>query len=154
MNYNTKYVVRLTSEERGQLEGLVNKGRVAAAKRRRAQILLKADAGSSGCGCTDEQVAEALEVGTTTVHNVRQAYVEEGLAAALERKPAQGQRRRKLDGEAEARLIAMACGPAPEGRARWTLRLLADRLVELEIVDSISKDAVRQTLKKTNSNRG
>jgi transposase len=95
-----------------------------------------------------------LEVGTTTVHNVRQAYVEEGLAAALERKPAQGQRRRKLDGEAEARLIAMACGPAPEGRARWTLRLLADRLVELEIVDSISKDAVRQTLKKTNSNRG
>lgn len=149
MNYNTKYVVRLTQEEREQLEALVKTGMVAAAKRCRAQVLLKADAGCEGSGRTDREVADALDVSIGLVHDVRQSYVEQGLSAALERKPASRHRPRKLDGEQEARLIALACGPAPEGRARWTLRLLADKLVELEIVDSISKDAVRSVLKKT-----
>lgn len=149
MNYNAKYVVRLTGAERDELEGLIRKGRVAAAKRRRAQILLKADAGPEGSGLTDGEVAEALDVGLVTVHRVRRAYVEQGFSEALERKPATRHKPRKLDGEQEARLIAVACGPPPEGRARWTLRLLADKLVELEIVDSIGKDAVRHVLKKT-----
>lgn len=149
MNYNTKYVVRLTKEERAQLEALVRKGKVGATKRQRAQILLKADAGPTGSGGTDQQVAEALDVGTATVHRVRQAYVEKGLEAALGRKPASRHRPRKLDGVKEAHLVAMACGPAPQGRARWTVRLLADKAVELEIVDSISKDTVHRTLKKT-----
>lgn len=154
MNYNSKYVVRLTLEERKQLESLVRTGRAAAAKRLKAQILLKADAGPEGSGWTDAQVAEALGVSIGNVHVTRQEYVEQGLEAALERKPRSGPSPRKLDGAQEARLIALACGPAPEGRARWTLRLLADKLVELEIVDSISKDSVRRTLKKTTLSRG
>jgi transposase len=149
VNYNTKYVVRLAQEEREELEVLVKRGKVAAEKRRRAQILLKADAGAEGSGSTDQEVASALDVGIATVHRVRQAYVEESLQAALSRKPTVGSRPRKLDGDGEARLVAVACGPAPEGRARWTLRLLADRLVELEVVDTINKETVRRTLKKT-----
>lgn len=154
MNYNTKYVVRLTPEEREQLAALMRRGKVAAARRRRAQILLKADAGSNGSGGTDEQIAQALDVGTATVHRLRRTYVEQGLDAALSGKPTHGGRPRKLDGAQEAQLVAIACGPAPHGRVRWTLRLLASRLVELEIVESIGKDAVHQTLKKTNSSRG
>jgi len=150
VNYNAKYVVRLTEEERGKLEKLVNKGKVAAAKRRHAQVLLKADAGPKGSGLTDAEVAAALDVAIPTVHRVRQAYVEQGLEAALGRKPTSQHRARKLDGAQEARLVALACGPAPEGHARWTVRLLADQLVELEIVDSIGKDTVHRTLKKTN----
>jgi len=149
VNYNTKYVVRLAQEEREELESLVKRGRVAAEKRRRAQILLKADAGAEGSGFTDQEVAGALDVGIATVHRVRQAYVEESLQGALSRKPAVRHRPRKLDGDGEARLVAVACGPAPEGRARWTLRLLADKLVELEVVDTINKETVRRTLKKT-----
>jgi transposase len=154
LNYNTKYVVRLAQEEREELESLVKRGKVAAEKRRRAQILLKADAGAEGSGLTDQEVASALDVGIATVHRVRQAYVEESLQGALSRKPAVRHRPRKLDGDGEARLVAVACGPAPEGRARWTLRLLADRLVELEVVDTINKETVRRTLKKTRSSRG
>lgn len=154
MNYNTKYVVRLSLEERCELESLVKRGRVAAAKRRRAQILLKADAGPEGSGGTDVQVAEALDVGSATVHRVRKAYVEQGLVAALTSKPAVRHRPRKLDGAQEAQLIAVACGPPPEGRARWTMQLLADRLVELQIVDSISDDTVHRTLKKTTLSPG
>jgi transposase len=154
VNYNTKYVVRLTQEEREEVEALVKRGKVAAEKRRRAQVLLKADAGAEGSGLTDQEVASALDVGIATVHRVRQAYVEESLQAALSRKPAVRHRSRKLDGDGEARLVAIACGPAPDGRARWTLRLLADRLVELEVVDMIDKETVRQTLKKTRSSRG
>lgn len=154
MNYNTKYVVRLAQEEREELESLVKRGRVAAEKRRRAQILLNADAGAEGSGRTDQEVANALDVGIATVHRVRQAYVEESLQAALSRKPAVRSRLRKLDGDGEARLVAIACSPAPEGRARWTLRLLADKLVELEVVDTINKETVRRTLKKTRSSRG
>lgn len=154
MNYNTKYVVRLTGEEREQLEKLVKTGRVAAAKRCRAHVLLKADAGPEGSGPTDRQVSEALDVSLGLVHAARQAYVEQGLTAALERKPACRHRPRKLDGAQEARLVALTCSPPPSGHARWTLRLLADKLVELEVVDSISKDAVRNTLKKTSCSRG
>lgn len=148
-NYNCKYVVRLMTDEREQLSRLVNTGRVAAHRRRRAQVLLLADAGSEDSGRTDGEISEALQVSVGLVHNARQLYVEQGLVAALERKPKSRHRPRKLDGAQEARLIALACGPAPEGRARWTLRLLASQLVELEIVDSISKDAVRNVLKKT-----
>jgi transposase len=154
VNYNTKYVVRLEQEEREELESLVKRGRVAAEKRRRAQILLKADAGAEGSGLTDQEVASALDVGIATVHRVRQAYVEESLQSALSRKPAVRHRPRKLDGDGEARLVAIACSPAPEGRARWTLRLLADKLVELEVADTIDKETVRRTLKKTRSSRG
>jgi transposase len=147
-------VVRLTAEEREELESLVKRGKVAAEKRRRAQILLKADAGVDASGLTDQEVASALDVGLATVHRVRQAYVEESLQAALSRKPAVRCRPRKLDGDGEARLVTLACSPAPEGRDRWTLRLLADKLVELEVVDTINKETVRQTLKKTRSSRG
>ena len=122
---------------------------MAAAKRRRAHILLKADAGSEGSGATDKQIAEALDVGVITVHRTRQAYVEEGFDAAISRKTRTRHRSRKLDGEQEARLVALACGPPPEGRCRWTLRLLASQMVELDIVDSMCKETVRQTLKKT-----
>ena len=148
-NFNAKYVVRLSAEEREYLEGVVNRGKVAASKRRRAQILLKADAGTEGSGPTDAEVAKALGVGVITVHRVRQAYVEQGLSAAIERKQSSRVRLPKLDGHQEAQLVALACGPAPEGRARWTLRLLSQRLVELEIVPSICTETVRQTLKKT-----
>lgn len=154
MNYNTKYVVRLAKEERDELEALVKRGKVAADRRRRAHILLKADAGELGSGLTDQEVANALDVGVATVHRVRQAYVEEGLQDALSRTPTVGNRPRKLDGEAEARLVAVACSPAPEGRDRWTLELLADKLVELKVVDTIGKECVRRTLKKTTSSRG
>lgn len=153
-NYNVKYTVRLSEEERSELESLVSRGKVAAGKRRRAHILLKADAGPDGPSLTDEQLAEALDVGTKTVQRVRKAYVEEGLSQAIEQKQAVRHRVPKLDGEKEAHLVALACQPAPEGRKRWTLRLLASKLVELEIVDSISPDTVRKTLKKTRSSRG
>ena len=149
MNYNAKYVVRLTEEERAELQGLVRRGKVAAAKRSRAQVLLKADAGLEGSGSTDEQVAQSLEVSTRSVNRVRKAYVEEGLSAAIKRQP-----RRKLDGAAEAHLVAVACSPPPAGQTWWTLRLLSDKLVELQIVESISRECVRQTLKKTISSRG
>lgn len=154
MNYNTKYVVRLSDSEREELAAVMSRGKVAAGKRRRAQVLLKADAGSVGSGRTDQEISAALDVSVGLVHDVRQAYVEQGLSGALEWKPKSRHRARKLDGDQEARLIAVACGPAPEGRARWTLRLLADKLVELEIVDSISKDAVRSVLKKTSLSPG
>lgn len=154
MNYNTKYVVRLSAEERLELEGLVRRGKVAAQKRRRAQILLKADAGPEGSGPTDASVANALDVGVSSVHRTRLAYVEEGLESAVNRKPTVSNRPRKFDGEAEAKLVAMACGPAPEGRERWTLRLLADKLVELNVVDSVDKETVRRTLKKTKLSLG
>jgi transposase len=154
MNYNSKYVVRLTEEEREELKRLVNTGRAAAAKRRRAQVLLKADAGPEGSGPTDQTVSEALDVSVGLVHDTRQAYVEQGLAAALERQPACRHRAPKLNGVQEAQLIALACSPAPAGHGRWSLRLLADKLVELQIVDSIGKDAVRSVLKKTSLSRG
>lgn len=147
-----RYVVRLDEAEREMLGDLVKKGKrkVAAKKRLRAQILLKADEGPVGPAWMDDRVAEAFDVHPNTVRNVRRRFVQEGMEAALNRKrQVSPSRRRLLDGEAEARLIAIACGAAPEGRVRWTLHLLADRLVELRIVESISHETVRQTLKKT-----
>jgi transposase len=143
-----KYIVRLTMEERERLQGLVSKGRTSAQKIGRARVLLKVDA--DGPNWTDQRAAEAFGMRANTVAEIRQRFVEEGLERALERKqPDEPPRRRKLDDAGEARLIAVACGEAPEGRARWTLKLLAGQLVELAIVDGISHETVRRTLKKT-----
>lgn len=148
-----KYVVELTSEERRELAGLVKKGRVAGYKIRHAQMLLKADQGKQGPGWPDKQIAQAFGAHLTTVERLRKRLVEEGLEAALQRH----QRRNyahKLDGDAEARLIALACSEPPAGRNEWTLRLLADWLVELSVVDRISHMTVSRTLKKKNSSPG
>ncbi len=154
MGKEVKYVVRLSSEEREALENLVKIGTGAADKRLRAQILLKADVGEGGPGWADTRIAEAFAIGLSTVHRLRQRLVEEGLDAALVRRSSRQTRPLKLDGAKEARLIAIACAKAPEGHARWTMQLLADRLVELQIVDRISDETVRRTLKKTNSSPG
>jgi transposase len=143
-----KYVVRLTEDERQSLQVLLSGKRVAADRALRARILLMADL--DGDACSDTEIADTLDVGVSTIHRLRQRLVEDGLEAALSRRAMSSKRAPKLDGAKEARLIAIACGPAPEGRARWTLRLLADKLVELEVVDSIGTETVRQTLKKTN----
>jgi transposase len=143
------FIVRLTETERSELEALVCKGKAAALSIARARILLKADQGKDGEAATDAEIAKALGVVAKTVFNVRRRWVEDGLEAALRRKKqACASRPRKLDGKAEAKLVATCCGPAPQGQARWTLRLLAGKLVELEVVDSISPETVRSTLKK------
>lgn len=147
-----KYVVRLEAEERQQLMDLVAKGKRAAAVLTRARILLKGDAGNEDWN--DEAIVEALDVSLSTVHRVRQAFVEEGLESALYRKKPTDRQYRKLDGDQEARLVALACSTPPAGRARWTLQLLADQLVALKVVDAISGECVRTTLKKTTSSRG
>ena len=144
---NKKYVVELTTEERRYLETLIDTGKAAKHKVRYAQMLLLADQDEQGPGWADEQIAEAFRSHRTTVERLRKRLVEQGLQSALERQKRQNYRR-KLDGEAEARLIALACSEAPEGRSRWTLRLLADRLVELNVADTISYATVRRTLKK------
>jgi transposase len=154
MGKEAKYVVRLTIEERGTLESLVAEKRAAADKLLRARMLLKADVGEGGSGWSDEKIAEAFEVGLSTIHRLRQRLVEEGVEATLARKPKTRHRAPKLDGEKEARLVALACSGPPQGRARWTLQLLADKLVELEVVDSITAETVRVRLKKTTSSRG
>ena len=146
-----EYVVRLNAEERATLEGLVRAGKAGARKLTRARTLLKVDQGESGPAWTDEGIADALDIGTTTVRNARQRFVEEGLEAAINRKrQRRPSRLRKLDGEAEARLLALACGDPPAGRARWTLHLLARELVALQVVDTVSHDTVWRTLRKTN----
>jgi hypothetical protein len=143
------FVVRLTEEERSELNTLVRKGKASAITIARARILLKADQGENGEARTDAEVAEALSVTPKTVFNIRRRWVEQGLQAALCRKKQDcASRSRKLDGDAEAKLVATCCGPVPQGRARWTLRMLAGKLVELEVVDSISPETVRRTLKK------
>ena len=149
-----KYVVELSEEERKELEWQVKKGKAAARKIQHARILLKADQGAQGPGWTDEQIAQAYEVNVRTAERIRQRLVEHGLDDALVRRQSEQPSRRKLDGAAEAKLIAMACTPAPEGRKRWTIRLLADRMVELQIVESLGRETTRQTLKKTNLSLG
>ncbi len=147
---NKRYIVRLTEGERAALGQWVSKGKAAARKRTHAQVLLKADAGEHGPAWTDEQIVEAFELGSRTVQSIRKRFVEEGLDAAIERKKqCRPSRQRVLDGEKEAKLVAICCSEAPEGRTRWTLRMLGDELVRLEIVDSISYETIRQTLKKT-----
>jgi transposase len=148
------YRVKLTPEERAYLEDLLSKGKSAARTLTHARILLKADESAAGAGLSDEAIAEALDVNRSTVERVRIRCVEEGFEAALRPRPSRQLHPRKLDGAQEAHLVALVCSPAPKGQVRWSLRLLADKLVELEIVDSISYETVRQTLKKTNSSRG
>jgi transposase len=148
-----KYPVTLTEAEREQLKNLIAAGTAPARKLTHARILLKADQSSEGPGWVDEQVADAVETSQPTVARVRKQYFEEGLQAALNRRPPNREYQRKLDGEQEARLVALACSAPPEGQARWSLRLLADRLVELEVVEEISYQTVRRTLKKTLSSR-
>ena len=146
---NKKYIVRLTETEREYLEGIVSKGKAAAYKIKHANLLLKTDA--AGPNWSDGEAADAFGCHANTARNVRQRFVELGLDAALERKKRDRPPREKiLDGKKEARLIAVSCGEPPEGRSRWTLELLADRLVELGIVESISAATVCRTLKKTN----
>jgi transposase len=150
-----RYKVTLDAQERQDLHDLIAAGQAAARKLTHARILLKADAAEGGPAWPDHQIADALEVSVATVERVRQRFVEEGLDAALDRKRRERPAREvKLDGRAEARLIALACSAPPEGRAVWTMRLLADKLVELEVVDSISDETVRLALKKTRSSPG
>jgi transposase len=146
-----KFVVRLTAAERVDLQRLVDEGKRAGSVLKRAWVLLKADA--DGPNWKDPEIAEAFEVSLSSVHRVRQAFVEVGLDAALYRKRPTNRQYRKLDGAQEAQLVAIACSQPPAGRKRWTLQLLADRLVELKLVDTISGECVRTTLKKTNSSR-
>jgi transposase len=150
-----KYKVTLTTEERQQLSDLIAAGKAAAKKLTHARILLKADAADGGPAWPDNRIAEALDVSTDTIGRVRQRFVEQGLEAALVRKKQDcPSRQRKLDGRAEARLIALACSAPPDGRKEWTMKLLADRLVELEVVDTVCDETVRRVLKKTRSSRG
>lgn len=149
-----KYIVRLTAEERTQLTELISTGRRAASGLTRARMRRKAEASEGGQDWSDREMAEAVETSLSSVHRVRQAFVEEGVAAALERQRPTGRQYRQLDGAPEARLIALTCRTPPEGRARWTLQWLADRLVELEVVDTIGRECVRTTRKKTLSSHG
>jgi transposase len=151
---NKHYHVRLTEAERAHLHALIAAGTASARKLRHARILLKADEGPAGPAWVDERIAEAVEVSQPTISRVRKQYVEEGLEAALNRRAPTRVYHRKLEGAHEARLVALACSPPPQGQARWTLRLLADKLVELEIIDAVSYQTVRRTLKKTNSSPG
>jgi transposase len=147
-----KYPVILNDTERDELKRLIAAGTAPARKLTHARVLLKTDQGPEGPGWVDDAVAEAVEVSQPTVSRVRKQYVEEGLEAALNRRPPNREYHRKLDGKQEARLVALACSDPPEGRARWSLRLLADKLLELEIVEEeVSYQTVRRTLKKTNS---
>jgi transposase len=144
-----RYRVTLTQPERDELGQMIRKGKSAASKLAHARILLLADESDNAPARTDQQIAESLNLSTRTIERVRQRFVEQGLEAALV--PAKSKRiyARKLDGEQEAKLIALACSKPPAGKKRWTLRLLSDEAVELQIVDSLSYETVRQTLKKT-----
>lgn len=149
-----KYKVTLTDDEREDLITLVNKGKAAARKITRARILLLADESEAGASWSDDRIVEALGVSRRTVERTREKCVESGLEAALNHKRTQRPQSKRLDGEAEARLVQLACTDAPDGRERWTMQMLADKLIELEIVETISDETVRTTLKKTNSNPG
>jgi len=149
-----RYRVTLTASEREDLGKLVSVGKAAAQKLVRARILLLADQSEGGRAKSDPEIVDALGCGRASVERVRKRFVEEGLEAALSPKPSQRVYERKMDGKMEAHLIALACGAPPEGRSRWTLRLLGDQMVALEHVESLSYETVRRTLKKTNSSLG
>ncbi len=147
-----KFIVRLTEEERKLVKEMVTKGKSAVYKVKHANILLAADV--DGLAWQDEEIAKAYSANVSTVGSLRQRFVEQGLEAALGRKKQERPSRQPVfDGASEARLIALSCSRPPEGRSRWTLRLLADKVVALDIVDKVSYETVRQTLKKTNSSR-
>ncbi len=149
-----KYIVTLTEVERQMLQAMLSRGKAAARKLMHARILLKADVSAGRPALSDDAIAEDIEAGRTTVERVRRQFVEEGLDAALERREPHREYRRTLDGDGEAHLVALACQLPPEGRSRWTLRLLADRMVRLEYVDEVSKDTVARVLKKTSLSLG
>lgn len=149
-----KYFVKLTSEERSYLEKLVSSGEGPARKLRRARILLKSDCGEGGPNWTYESICDAFDVNTVTVTNIRKAFSEGGLEQALNRKRPEREYEHRLDGHAEAHLVAMVCGKVPDGYDRWTLRLLQERFVKLQIVESVSHETIRATLKKMNLSLG
>jgi hypothetical protein len=149
-----KYFVTLTSEERSYLEKLVSSGSAPARKLRRARILLKSDCSEEGPNWTYQAICNAFDVNSLTVTNIRKAFAEGGLDQALNRKKPDREYEHRLDGNAEAHLIALACSAAPEGYERWSLRLLQERFVRLEIVESVSHETIRSTLKKTNLSLG
>ncbi len=145
-----KYIVELTSEEQEELTQLVSKGKAAARKITHARVLLQANESQDGPAWTDKQISEAFSIHTNTIHGIRRRFVEHGLQAALEHKRQDHpSRKRIVDGDVEAHLIALRCGDPPKGTNKWNLRLLADKLVELEIVPNISHETVRKALKKT-----
>ena len=149
-----KYVVELSAEERGRLEALVRAGKSPAQLLTRARILLKADVSEAGEGWSDSAISAALDTSINNIGRLRQRLVEEGLKAALKRKQNPNSARKRIfDGAAEAKLIALTCSPAPEGFARWSLRLLEEKVVELNIVEKVSDNTIGRTLKKTSSNR-
>lgn len=148
---NKRYIVKLDKNERKELSQLIKTEKIAAKKRNHAQVLLLADSGKHGPAWKDKAIAEACQVAEQTVENIRKRLVLEGLESALSRKKQlRPSRQRILDGEKEAKVVATCCGSAPAGRARWTLRLLTERVVELNIVESVSHETVRRCLKKTN----
>ena len=149
-----KYRVKLTEAERQELKELLNKGRIAARKQTHARILLQCDESGAIPVKTDQAIAASLNISTRSIERVRQSFVEEGLESALNPKVQKHHRPKKLVGAAEAFLVATVCMGAPEGRAEWTMQLLADKLVECKIVDSISDETVRTTLKKMHLNPG
>ena len=149
-----KYRVTLTADERTMLTTLINTGTAPARTLTHARILLKADQAAGGPAWTDEAIRGALDVGLSTIARVRERFVEESLEAALQRRTPPRTRERLLDGREEAHVLALTCSPPPTGQERWSLRLLADKMVELEYVDHVSHETIRQVLKKTNSNRG
>jgi transposase len=150
-----RYIVRLNDEERKQLTDLLGKKHLGAKKRIRTQVLLKADASKDGPAWIDGRIAEAFDVSVVTVENTRKSYVLEGLEATIERKKqCRPSRQRVLDGEKEARLVTLCCGTVPAGHGRWTLSLLAEKLVELDVVESVSRETVRHVLKKTSCSLG
>lgn len=149
-----KYIVELTDEEQQMLRELISSGKGSARKLSHARILLKADSSNGRQAMKDSDIAKAIEVGTATVARVRQRFVEESLEAALVRRMPQREYQRKLDGDTEAYLIALSCSEPPEGRCRWTLRLLAEKMVALEYINSVSKNTVHRTLKKTKLSLG
>ena len=151
---NQKYVVVLDEEQRGYLHGLISSGTAPARAIRRAQILLKSDTSPQGPAWSYRQIMQAFDISAPTVTDVRRRFVREGLGAAVFRKKPKRDYTRRLDGEAEAHLIALACSKPPEGRVRWTLRLLADKMVELGYVESVSHETIRQVLKKTSLSLG
>ena len=145
-----KYIVALTNFEREDLEQLTKKGKIAAYKMNHARILLLADINQKGGGWSDLRISESLNVGHATIERVRQRFVEQGIESALTRKKQQNRRAKIIDGEKEAYLIAIACSETPKGQAKWTLQMLADKMIELEYVEKVSPETIRKTLKKTN----
>jgi transposase len=151
---NRKYEVKLREGEQQQLHKLISSGTASARKLTRARILLKSDSSEGAPNWSYQDMREAFDVSEVTIARVRRDFTRGGVEGALERQKSSRVYTRRLDGEAEARLIALACSASPDGRSRWTLRLLQEKLVELEIVESVSHETVRTTLKKTNSSLG